>query len=325
MISVIVPIYNVEKYMNRCIESIRCQTYTDLEIILIDDGSTDTSPQICDNWANKDSRIRVIHKSNGGLADARNAGIEVAKGEYISFIDSDDYIEKDMLTLLFNSLISEGADIAVCGINYVTNGTIERISCLNYPHIYSREEALKLHLSSNTFNASACNKLYKRYLFNNIRFPKGKKFEDTAIMAFLFDFANKISHIADPKYYYVYRIGSLTKVKFSMKDFDLIEIEENILRYFSDRPELYKLAYRNVVFAHFVCVDKIILYQCKEQFEEEFKESISFIKRNVVTILSARSIETKYKIKTLILILGVRLYSAFMFRKNSKQIKTHIK
>ena len=116
LISIIIPIYKVEEYLDECISSVINQTYTKLEIILVDDGSPDSCPKMCDDWAKKDSRIRVIHKTNGGLSDARNAGIEVATGEYIAFVDSDDYIKPDMIAKLYAALCKEEADISACGI-----------------------------------------------------------------------------------------------------------------------------------------------------------------------------------------------------------------
>ena len=116
LISVIIPIYKVEEYLAECIASVVCQTYTNTEIILVDDGSPDNCPQMCDEWACKDSRIKVIHKANGGISDARNAGIDAATGEYIAFVDSDDYIKPDMLKKLHSAICKENADIAACGI-----------------------------------------------------------------------------------------------------------------------------------------------------------------------------------------------------------------
>ena len=113
LISVVVPIYNVENYIKKCVDSILSQTYKNLEIILVDDGSPDNCPQICDEYAQKDNRIKVIHKENGGLSDARNAGIDISKGKFITFIDSDDYIEKDYVEVLYNSIKENASDMAI--------------------------------------------------------------------------------------------------------------------------------------------------------------------------------------------------------------------
>ena len=129
LISVIVPIYNVEKYLDRCVESIINQTYKNLEIILVDDGSPDNCTQMCDDYAKKDSRIRVVHKENGGLSDARNAGMEVATGEYVSFIDSDDYISLDFYETLFQTMIDNDSDIVECSVvKFYENGKFDEYS-----------------------------------------------------------------------------------------------------------------------------------------------------------------------------------------------------
>ena len=127
MISVIVPVYNVAAYLDRCVKSIVNQTYADLEIILVDDGSPDQCGTMCDNWAMKDKRIKVVHKENGGLSDARNAGIEVASGDYIGFVDSDDWIEPDMYQDLLEAVEREGAELAVTGINRTYDNEFSRI------------------------------------------------------------------------------------------------------------------------------------------------------------------------------------------------------
>ncbi|HDT8053597.1 TPA: glycosyltransferase, partial [Enterococcus faecalis] len=121
-ISIIVPVYNVEKYLEKCVRSILAQTFTDFELILVDDGSPDSSGAMCDQFAEQDQRVKVIHKENGGLSDARNAGIEIATGEYLGFVDSDDYIADDMYELLYTNIVKEDADLSICGIYDVYEG-----------------------------------------------------------------------------------------------------------------------------------------------------------------------------------------------------------
>ena len=135
LITVIVPVYNVEKYLTRCVDSIINQTYKNLEIILVDDGSTDSSPAICDNYAKKDSRINVIHKQNNGASSARNAALDIASGDYIGFVDSDDYINRDMYASLFDSIVDSGSDMAICESEYVVNGVSDFTACLSLIHI----------------------------------------------------------------------------------------------------------------------------------------------------------------------------------------------
>lgn len=170
MITVVVPVYNVENYIKKCVESILNQTYRKLEIILVDDGSTDKSGEICDEFSVIDSRIKVIHKKNGGLSDARNAGLKIATGNYVTFVDSDDYIAVDMYRTMIEAMNRNKAEIGVCGIGYITNGVIREISCLPAEKVY-KEDALITYFSTNDLNTSVCNKIFKRTLFEGIAFP----------------------------------------------------------------------------------------------------------------------------------------------------------
>ena len=187
-ISIIVPFYNVEKYAPKCIESIINQTYTNLEIILVDDGSPDTCGKICDDYALKDGRIKVIHKKNAGLSDARNVGIKEATGKYIGFVDGDDYIEKDMYKYLYNLIKENNADISICGVEEVyEDGSIQDEKAKESIEILSKEDAIKELLLDKKVRSHAWDKLYKRELFENIEYPYGRKMEDIATTYKLFD------------------------------------------------------------------------------------------------------------------------------------------
>ena len=177
LISVIVPIYNVEPYLNLCIESIVKQTYNNLEIILVDDGSSDRCPAICDDWAEKDDRIRVIHQKNAGGGAARNAALDIAQGELIAFVDSDDYIAPDMYAHLV-SLLEQGAEIAECGHINVTDDAAVFQECGFEAQKYTAEEAMQLHIQDTAFRQLIWNKLYRREVIGDIRFPEGKKIDD---------------------------------------------------------------------------------------------------------------------------------------------------
>ncbi len=210
LITIIVPIYQVEKYLKKCIDSILNQTYKNLEIILVDDGSTDNSPKICDDYKKKDNRIKVIHKENGGLSDARNAGMKIATGKYIGFIDSDDYIKSDMYQVLYENIVKTNADISICDFLAIkendSNYTMEeRKQDINE---YNTIEALRL-LIENKIRSYAWNKLYKRELLAGIQFPKGKKMEDLAVMYKIFEKAEKIVNTNKTEYYYLQRSSSI--------------------------------------------------------------------------------------------------------------------
>lgn len=214
LITIIVPVYKVEQYLENCIDSIIRQTYKKLEIILVDDGSPDRCPYICDEYARKDNRIRVIHKANGGLSDARNAGLDAATGEYIAFVDSDDCIHDNMIERLYRALAESNADISMCGFIYV-NEEYQSILNLNREspikdEILSREQVInKLFEYKYWYYFFVWNKLYKRRLFDNIRFPYGRLCEDSYIAHHLFGQCEKVVSISDTLYYYLQRSNSI--------------------------------------------------------------------------------------------------------------------
>lgn len=201
VISVIVPIYNTEKYLRQCVDSILGQTYRELEVILVDDGSTDNSPEICEEYKRKDDRIRVIHKENGGQAGARNCGIDAADGDYISFVDSDDWIAEEMYQTMVNALAGSDANIACCGtaLVYMDGSTLS-------PPVESRtfqpQEALQDLLTADMLRCEVTNKIFHKALFENIRFPEGRIYEDQAVVFQLLGEAKAIIHTGQQGYYY---------------------------------------------------------------------------------------------------------------------------
>ena len=221
LISVIVPIYNVERYLEKCILSIQCQTHRDLEIILSDDGSTDHSGVICNHFATLDSRIRVIHKINGGLSDARNAGIEVASGSYYMFVDSDDFIAPDTIEKLYLAATEHDCEIAVCNIvRTFDDGTTEPF--------YHPVDQLTVWVGQQRFETlkqpSVCNKLFRAELFKDVRFPKGKFYEDTFVYHVLAYKARQIVLTGHDGYFYLSRRDSiLGQPKYTDRYFDFIE------------------------------------------------------------------------------------------------------
>lgn len=222
LISIIVPVYNVEKYLEKCINSLIEQTYKNLEIILIDDGSLDKSPDICDKWGEKDKRIKIIHKNNGGLSEARNVGIDNAKGEYISFVDSDDWIDTNFINYLYKQLELYNADISASAIVKVYKDYNE-IQPINKTKVrYTNEEALDTLLSGKDFCAVAWNKLYKKDVIRNLRFPVGKIHEDEFFSYKVMSNANKLVLVPNAIYFYRQRTGSIMQ-KWSIKHLDVLE------------------------------------------------------------------------------------------------------
>lgn len=208
LISVIVPVYNVQDYLRECIDSIINQTYENLEIILVDDGSIDDSAKICDEYEIIDNRIKVIHKTNGGVSDARNAGMKLSKGEFIQFIDSDDFIENDMIEVLYNLIKNNDAQIAICN-HYVYSTTQKDCDYDSSITIYNKKDGLKeLMLGVRIWNY-VYDKLFSRKLFDELEFPTDRQFEDIIIMPKLFSRSNNIIFYNYPKYYYRQRKGSI--------------------------------------------------------------------------------------------------------------------
>lgn len=232
LISVIVPIYKVEAYLDRCISSIVEQTYTNLEIILVDDGSPDNCPAMCDAWAAKDPRIKVIHKENGGLSDARNAGMDIATGDYIGFVDSDDFISCEMYESLLRPLQNKHADIAACGVKMIfEDGTPPRSLTVDSNRILNRNEALAAVIQESWLKQPVWYKLYRAFTIKNIRFPVGKYHEDVFWTYRAVSQAATVSIIPEPYYFYTQRQGSIMNEKYSMKRLDAIEAKQERLAF----------------------------------------------------------------------------------------------
>ena len=224
LISVIVPVYKVEPYLDKCVRSIVDQTYHNLEIILVDDGSPDRCGEICDAWAAKDSRIRVIHKENGGLSDARNAGLAVATGKYMGFVDSDDYIAPDMYRLLLERMNADGSDIAACGVEMVyEDDTPRQMLTPAGCHVLDNAQAMEAIIRESLLKQPVWYKLYKTDLIRDIPFAVGKCHEDVFWSWQAIARAKKVSIFDTPCYFYLQRSGSIMGQQFSEKRLDSIE------------------------------------------------------------------------------------------------------
>ncbi len=212
LVSVIVPVYKVERYLDRCINSLVNQSYSHIEIILVDDGSPDKCPQLCDEWALQDARIKVVHKKNGGLSDARNEGLRKSSGKYICFVDSDDYVSTKFVETLYELLHEYNTDMSAVSHKNVFSEEQEGYENTNHKEIttiFEGEEAIKQLFSNDTFANYAWNKMYKRELFENISFPVGRKMEDLGTTYKLLLSANKIAYSTKVLYYYFQREDSI--------------------------------------------------------------------------------------------------------------------
>jgi glycosyltransferase involved in cell wall biosynthesis len=225
-ISIIVPIYKVEAYINKCVDSIIKQTYKDFELILVDDGSPDNCGQICDEYAKNDNRIKVIHKENGGLSSARNVGLENARGEYIGFVDSDDYINEKMYEVMYKTADFHSSEVVICDFFNVNedqrndkNYSDEIYRIEHFTNIQALEQLYKSKPGTFVY---AWNKLYKRSLFEDIRFDNGRIYEDEFISHKILYKSNKVTFISNSLYYYVKRTNSILNSPFTIKRFDKV-------------------------------------------------------------------------------------------------------
>lgn len=241
LISVIVPIYNVKEYLDRCVESIVNQTYKNIEIILVDDGSPDNCPQMCNEWAEKDTRINVIHKENGGLSDARNAGLKIATGEIVSFIDSDDWIELDMFEKMLNRMIEDDSDIVSCGVKWVEeDGNVIRDVTVSNDEVLDMQSAMKELLNDGKLKQHVWNKIYKFDLIKDVPFEKGKYHEDVFWSYQIVGRAKKVSVVKESFYNYVQRSNSIMGEGFSAKRLDALDANRQRCEYMKEHfPELY--------------------------------------------------------------------------------------
>lgn len=324
IISIIVPVYNVEKYLNKCINSILNQTFEDYELILVDDGSTDNSSRICDEYAKIDDRIKVIHKINGGLSSARNMGIENSCGEYIAFIDSDDYIHPQMIEILYNNIKMYQADISICNYeNVKENEAYNKIIFKDFKLIdreikeYTNIDALKELDNKNVLIFTiACNKLYKKQLFNNVRYKEGKIHEDEFIIHELLYYSSKIVYTNKKLYYYFMREGSITKSKYSISRIDLLDAHKERIRFFrnivkdKDMVERAVFGYSKTFFR--------VYYRLKYEVEDSDK-CLRALKReyesNLINILRNPYYTKKEKIIIIVFCINPKIYEIYLNRR----------
>lgn len=211
LISVIIPIFRVEAYLRRCVDSVLAQTYRNTEIILVDDGSDDGCPQICDEYAQKDPRVSVIHQKNAGLSGARNAGIEKARGAYLAFVDSDDYLSPEFLEQLYKACVETGSDMSVCRWEYVKGGAIPQRGNGRTETFTGRQMLANLYIPDGAYFVVAWNKLYKRALFETLRYPLGRIHEDEAVTYRIYHQVKQAAYVDASLYGYFVAPSSITR------------------------------------------------------------------------------------------------------------------
>lgn len=301
LISVIIPIYKVEKYLHKCVDSILKQTYRNIEIILVDDGSPDNCGNICDEYASKDKRIIVIHKKNGGLSDARNVGLKVCTGEYITFIDSDDYVLKDYCQTLFDLLTINNADVSCVPIcKCLENG--KRISCEHSGrlYIYTAAEAMSAMFENNKLSWCAPAKLYRRNLFINVEYPVGKLMEDKLTTYKIYDKCSKIVYKDVEKYMYLLRHGSIMNSNLSEKHLDSFNAQLELNK-FIEKNYPYSIsithAYTTKVALMFLCS----LSNEKRSDLNKYSYFQKYVDKYEKEFLKCKIIDIRYKLLFIIL------------------------
>ncbi len=320
LISIIIPVYNVEKYIDRCLDSILNQSYKNLEIILIDDGSPDNCGKICDKYAIKDKRIKVIHKTNGGLSDARNKGIEVATGQYIGFVDSDDWIHKDMYKNLYNSITTYKADISCCKIIRVSDNNVSIPKKYDSSiSVYTKDNYMKKFFKIKTQECVyyATNKLYRKNILANNQYPVGLTAEDVLGTYKALIKCQKIVEINYPYYYYYYNPESLTSSSFSAKAFDTLEIWDRVVDITrSSNQEYIDWALLNRNRINYTLLMQMALSLSFNEIENKYKlkkdKMLKELKKNYKELLKC-SIPISRKITIVLIVIN---YKFFVFMCN---------
>lgn len=265
LISIIVPVYNVEKYINRCIKSLLCQTYDNLEIILVDDGSTDRSGRICDGYATVE-KIQVYHKPNEGLSSARNYGLERSNGKYVAFIDSDDWVSDDYIQYLYELILCYAADISRCSFQMLSEENyLDEANDVIINNV-SGKEALKLMLRQEKgMTTSVCTSLFKKECFENIKFPEGKYFEDLGTTYKILGKMDKIVISTAKKYAYFLRNDSIAHSGFKAEYMDELYFAKQILEYVSNQ-------YSDLVFDACIRIQGVAFHLYMMMSEEQLKD-----------------------------------------------------
>lgn len=320
LISIIVPVYNVEKYLKKCVDSIVNQTYKNIEVLLIDDGSTDNSGKLCDDIGKSDRRISVYHKENGGLSSARNYGIDRAKGEYIGFVDSDDYVDKEMYSYLYHLIKDNDADLSMCRNADVYNERVFNDNKKKEVFIVDREKAIDYVLKAEIASVSAVNKLYSRSIFDSIRYPENKTLEDAFVIVEILDKCEKIVIGTEQKYYYVHRSDSITTERFSRKNLDAIEAYEKNYKIIKEKyPAIIDTAKMRLCWAYFYVMDRII-YDYSADNKEIKKDTINYLSKNLPFILKNEQFSKGRKLSAILLKINPELYKMCVSLQNKRRI-----
>ena len=321
LISVIVPVYNVAQYLEKSIASIQQQTYQNLEIILVDDGATDESGRLCEKIAEQDERVLVYHKENEGLSQARNDGLKQAHGDYVIFIDSDDYIHPEMIASLYQQLVKEDADVSSCGVmNVYANSESPQTENQDDYFVCDTETFLREYLIGEKIPGTICNKLIKKEIAAQLTFPKGLIYEDAYYHFDLIKVAKKYVVNSNPYYYYFHRGDSITTKPYAEKDLAYIDIYQKFYtEVVKEYPNLTEVAFFRLAYAHFFILDKMLLDDNFKEFKD-YPRIYGYLKKHAFAIFENTIFRKGRRISALALFVNVRLYRILLF-KNIEQSK----
>ena len=324
LISVIVPVYNVAQYLEKSIASIQKQTYQNLEIILVDDGATDESGRLCDSIAEQDDRVSVLHKKNEGLSQARNDGMKQAHGDYLIFIDSDDYIHPEMIQSLYEQLIQEDADVSSCGVmNVYANDESPQSANQDVYFVCDSQTFLREYLIGEKIPGTICNKLIKREIATGLSFPKGLIYEDAYYHFDLIKLAKKYVVNTKPYYYYFHRGDSITTKPYADKDLAYIDIYQKFYNeVVKNYPDLKEVAFFRLAYAHFFILDKMLLDDQYKQFKA-YSQIHRFLKGHAFTIVRNPIFRKGRRISALALFINISLYRFLLLKNIEKSKKLH--
>ena len=311
-ISIIVPVYNAEKYLEKCLVSLLNQTLKNIEIIVVNDGSTDKSLEIALKLSKSDQRIKIYTQSNGGASRARNLGIKMSSGKYLGFVDADDYIKPEMFEHLLNLCENNDCDMSICGW-YVVDGDNVRKSHFNSKlKIMTTEEAIDMLLDHFSFDNFSCNKLFKKKLFNDVEYPNGIIFEDLLVIYKLINNSKKIAADSTPLYYYVQHNNSITNNL--QKHLNVTAFESFVIRK-NDLLQLYPKL-KNKIRSNFFTANKMyfmISLNSDNRNKKFEKERIKLMRKNVIYVWIDKSIPFRVKISSTLIAVFPYLY--FKVRK----------
>lgn len=308
IVSIIVPVYNVEKYLRDCLNSIVIQTYKSIEIILVDDGSTDLSGSICDEFAHCDSRVRAIHKENGGLSDARNVGLDLSTGDYVLFVDSDDMITPDMVEELMNTVSSADGSVDMVYFGFAKIYKNKTVYDCPIKAEYDKCEALRKWVEDIDIHNYACSAIYKKSLWDDIRFPKGKLYEDIRTTYKLILRCDRVLSVDKPLYIYRQRLGSITRHSIDGNRFQSLEATkalENVNAIANDHKCRVYLYDRLLRVKGYLLID--LLSTVTEKYEDMKREYYCEYRKNSRHILMSSSFPKSLKMLALLSIFGLKV------------------